>query len=415
MRKIGAAVILALLSGACGRAAGFEGSEPMAVPLKGEVQVQRGERFHALTEATEVAPGDVIRTGDDGQARLDISRNQRIELAPSSALRVGEDQHHRLLQGNLLAEVGRAIAIDANGMAQVLGSRSVFRVDLGLSTRVAVYRGEVRIPGSGLEEPVKQFREVRVPVFRPQQPLDVGAPDHWDVRYLGDAISIGETLMRHQRAMAQQIPSRGNRSVLLDLFPKGLPKGQLRELMASGIRPTELLVAAVVATLVAGQGDDSLQVLRDLLVRIDEGASWVLIVAEWGLGKPVLAALSEISGLLAEILLPAVAPPSSGEGSAPVGDSPGTGVGPGDTSGGGSTPTGGGTTSPPAGGGPIVSPPSGGGNNNGGGGGPQPPPDQPEEPSNPGPGPQPECDLVCQVIDNSPLPGADAPVSLPVA
>ena len=58
-----------------GGCAGSKGPDPVGTltPLGGTVEILRGEAWEAVTESTELAPGDQVQSGEDGSARLQVS------------------------------------------------------------------------------------------------------------------------------------------------------------------------------------------------------------------------------------------------------------------------------------------------------------------------------------------------------
>jgi hypothetical protein len=167
--------------------------------------------------------------------------------------------------------------------------------------------------------------------------LQVDPGDPWDDRLLGDAINVGERLERFQEGVAFQLPRRGGRDAVAAVLPLD-PETALRGLpeRASAGRLSEVLVASVVASAAAparnvAPEDAFGQVmgLRGL------GASWIVVAAEWPLGRSMIATLVEVTSLLTRGLAPAAGPAGLGPGEGASGGFPATGGSSGGGTGGG--------------------------------------------------------------------------------
>jgi hypothetical protein len=131
-------------------------SGPHVADAKGHVEVGRGEPpvWTPAGAGDALAPGDAVRTGDDGRAELDLGRAV-VRLYPNSLLRVpgwdpasGEPDEVDLEHGRSLFDVlrrGRAFEVRTpQVVVAVKGTR--FSVALGDDdAAVAVYRGLVGV------------------------------------------------------------------------------------------------------------------------------------------------------------------------------------------------------------------------------------------------------------------------------
>jgi hypothetical protein len=277
-----------------------------------------------------------VEVDDLGQAVVEL-RGGTLELRDGSAVRIGAVPE--LESGSLLAQAVAPLSVGV-GQVQVHADDSVYRLDRSFALRVGVYNGEVSLPGSGWDGTVGALRQVGVvggTVPRGPVALQVDPGDPWDDRLLGDAINVGERLERFQEGVAFQLPRRGGRDAVAAVLPldpgtalRGLPE------RASAGRLSEVLVASVVASAAAparnvAPEDAFGQVmgLRGL------GASWIVVAAEWPLGRSMIATLVEVTSLLTRGLAPAAGPAGLGPGEGASGGFPATGGSSGGGTGGG--------------------------------------------------------------------------------
>jgi hypothetical protein len=327
MRRIALIVGVALLGGACARAP-EAGSGRVLIPQGGDVQLQRGGEWRAVTEAVSLARGDRVRVGDLGRAFVELPGGT-LELREASALRIGSVPE--LETGSLLARATPALSVGI-GPVQVRAEDAVYRLDRSFSVRVGVYRGEVSLPGSGWDGTVTALRQVGVvggTVPRGPVALQVDTGDPWDDRLLGDAIDVGRRLQRLQGGVSFELPRSGGRELVATALPleprtvfRGLPE------RASVDTLSEVLVASVVAATAAPARHIAPEsAFRQVMALRRIGASWIVVAAEWQLARSVLGTLVQATSLLTREL----SPPAPGNGGATGGG------GTGGSSGGGGT------------------------------------------------------------------------------
>jgi len=187
-------MLAALAAGACARSPDGGADGLRVVPLGGEVRLVHDGDPVLLDEAEDVTPGDVVTTGASGWALVELGVGRSLELAPRAAIRVGGPETAEVIEGSVLARAGEpGLALRA-GDAEILGERTVFRVDRDFSVTLAVYRGQADLPGSGVG-PVPALRQTTVvaggTVPRGPQPLIVRPDDPWDAELLGQFIDLG--------------------------------------------------------------------------------------------------------------------------------------------------------------------------------------------------------------------------------
>jgi hypothetical protein len=388
--RIAPILCVALLAAACARSGGT-GDALRVVPLEGDVFVASDDS--PVTEAEEISPGEVVRTGENGRAVVEFPDGQAAELAPGSRLGVGGPAGAEVLRGQVLFRGTTGLAV-GSGPAQIQGTDGYFRVDRYVGAlRLGVYSGSAAV--QGWDGQVRALEEVGVSagvVPGAPEPLQVDADDRWDGRLLGEAIDLGVKLEDFQRDIrAQLLGARG--LTVADVVPSDFPaRGAERSL--DDLHRAEALVAAMVAFQAARiDGLPLVSVLGDIAGLRERGASWIIVVAAWNLVRDrMIAALARITDLVTGLLVPAVAPagfsPATGGGgstSTGGGGGGGGGASGGSTSGTSSTGTDSGGTSGSGSGG------DGSGSSGGGGG----------EPTGGGSSPAPDCgsQLDCTVQD----------------
>lgn len=409
MRRVTVSVGLVLMMGACGQppstSSGFE-----VLPLEGSVEIFQDGVWKAVSERTPASRGHEVRAGSDGKARIYLPDQQTVELAPEARVRLARPDAAEVLQGSVLAQARVGLGVGV-GDVEVTAANAVFRVDLGLSQRVAVYRGEARVPESGWEEPVRAFQQLGLvggSAPRPPVPLQVDTQDAWDIRMLGEAMDVGLALLQKETGLASQLRSDGSRRAVIDALSRSLPAQTLASLLAD--RPPALVVVAATVAM-AVESEVPTRVLHQILNQRALGASWIVVAGLWDVSRSVLDRLADIVTLIVLRAVPQAASgsplsPSLGIDATGISELiPGTSGGSGGSGGGGSgSRGGGGDPSPPAGGGGGGgggAPPGGGG----GGGpspGPSPSPSPPPSPTpSPSVSPSPTCSdaVACAVQD----------------
>ncbi|HZA27199.1 MAG TPA: hypothetical protein VE915_06070, partial [Actinomycetota bacterium] len=285
-------VAVALLVGACGQGP-VSLSEFELLPLEGTVEVLQGGEWKPVSEKTGVSRGDQVRAGPDGKARIHLPGEQTVELAPEARVRVAGPEAAEVLGGSVLAQARQGLAVALDGL-EVTAADAVFRLDLELSRRLAVYRGEAAVPGSGWDEPVTAFQQLTLvgrSAPRGPVPLQVDTNDRWDVRLLGEAMDVGLALLQQETGLASQLRDQAARKTVFDTLSKALPGENLRSQLAK-LPPAVVVVAATIAMTL----EDALpaEVLDQILDLRALGASWIVVAGLLGVGRSVLATLEDI-------------------------------------------------------------------------------------------------------------------------
>jgi hypothetical protein len=295
-------------------------SDARLVPLSGEISVGREAAGEFVIEREMLlAPGDAVRADVDGWARIVWPDGRIAELAPETSVRLVGSRVIELLAGSVLVRATEFLAVDVAG-TRVEGQDALFRVDRRLSSRIGVYEGRVRLPGSALDDPLEALRQIVLvgdSLSRAQVPLQVDPDDPWDAEILGDAIDVGLGLLRLERGVAAQLPEDQASALraVLGVLPVRTLTALTPDLLAP-LSPSEILLAGAVAGPV---GRGSKAGIRSAFERVAAlrglGASWVVVAADLGLGSRTLERVAFLSGRLADRLRPIVPLPGSPEAS----------------------------------------------------------------------------------------------------
>lgn len=397
-RLVVVSALLALLAAACGRGGG-DGPEFALRALEGGVERHDGRGWQAVSEQTAVSFGDQIRTGSDGWALVTLTADHSIELAPQTTIRLRERSTAELLSGRVLVTAPRSLGIGLEDI-EVRGTGGLFRVDRGFQYQVRVYEGAATIPGSAWDGEVPALREVVVvggSVPRAPRPVSVDPGDRWDERIFASWIDVGLSLDRLEEGLERQLPGQKQRSLIARATPRPIPAEMVETQLRS--RPisqwADVVLAAVVAARTEADGDPP-ALMQGVLSMRDLGGSWIVVAAEYRITEAILAAISQFSGALADLIAGAVAD-ATGQGGGGPGGGAGSGGASGGGSGGGSGSSGGSSGSSGGSSGGSDGDGSGGGGgsgDDGGGGGPGPSPSP--SPSGCAPG-----DVLCELVDDT--------------
>jgi hypothetical protein len=404
VKRIAFVLVVAMFGAGCGRGPVSSRSFEL-LPLEGKVEIFHGDTWSTVSERTSLSSGDQVRSGPDGKARIHLPGQQTVELAPEARVLVTGPEGAEVLEGSVLAQARGGLAVALDGL-EVTASEAVFRLDLGLSRRLAVYRGKAAVPGSGWDDPVTAFQQLTLvgsSAPRGPVPLQVDTNDRWDVRLLGEAMDVGLALLQQETGLASQLRDRSARRTVFQTLAKAIPAGDIRSQLAK-LPPAVVVVAATVAMSLNEDVPD--RVLERILELRALGASWIVVAGLLGVGRSVITALEDLVSFIVAGVNPQAASPvpfisSGGIDIGTIGGlgaSPGTGGGGGAGGGGG----GGGGANPPGGGTPPDGSPPGTGGGTPPTSSPSPDPSPPVQPS-PTPSQQP-----------SPTPSCSDPVSCAV-
>ena len=270
-----------------------------------------------------------------------------------------------LLAGDVLAITGSSdLTVSVGDIGVVV--RGAAQVSRGHSVVVSTYTGSADVTVAGQTLTVPALRQAIVPASGPVPPAPTpvvyDAGDTWDLRYLGDAIALGNELDARSQGFSAQVGPTDGRTA--DFFRRLLdPLAQQPSFtdgsLAGDRPPGETLVGAAIA--VEGTMGTFEERWTEVFAFRDQGASWGLVALDQGVTRSPLVALVD-GGIGRGPSL--IAPPSVGAGSGsgialprPPSGGSGSSSGNGNGSGGDGqsapptdSPT---TTAPPGGGSPL--------------------------------------------------------------
>jgi hypothetical protein len=294
------------------------------------------DRAYVLTVQgrAQLAGGDVLENGEhqldpgeevtvtDGSAVLDLPGS------PSLELRAGRGSHAdsqvrlaatpTLVAGDalVLSQGGEARLRAGSAMATISG---VGRVVRSTGATLAMYRGAARLDALGrtLASPVIAFRQAAVTDTGalPRRPVpltyDRERPDPWDVRYLGDAIDLGDQLERRSRALDRRLsPPAGvvTPSYVRRVLPPLRTAPGFDDGLVAGDRSIgETMVGASIA--LGGPGPVA-ERWRDAFSFRSEGADWGLVAVDQEAQRS--AVFGVLDGVLDDAFASGTSSPRSG-------------------------------------------------------------------------------------------------------
>ncbi len=364
-----AVLALALLFGvACG--GGDDSNEAGRLTVNGRAEVGApGE------DVTEVRGAETVELAErvnvrEGTAVIELSGadDRQIELRAGSDVEFGvvseSDRAVRpaLLAGDVLAVTGSSdLTVSVGDVGVVV--RGAAQVSRGHSVVVSTYTGSADVTVAGQTLTVPALRQAVVPASGPvpaaPTPVVYDAGDTWDLRYLGDAIALGNELDARSQGFSAQLGPTDGRTA--DFFRRLLdPLAQqpsFTDGSLEGERPAgETLVGAAIA--VEGSMGTFEERWTEVFAFRDQGASWGLVALDQGVTRaPLVVVVDGAIGRGPSL----IAPPSGsgGGGGIALPATPSGGNGSGSSSGDGSGDAGQSST-PPADSPTTTAPPGGG-------------------------------------------------------
>jgi hypothetical protein len=323
--------------------------------VRGSAPVDFGQRA-SVREGTAV-----IRLTGEGDRQLELRVGSTVELASADGPGPKRVQP-AVVAGDVLATTGGAeLPLTAGDVSIVV--RGAAQVASGQPIVVTTYTGSAVVSLAGKTVTVPALRQVEVPASGPvpdaPSPAAYDAQDPWDVRYLGDAIALGNELDARSQGFSAQVGPTDGRTAdfyrqLLD--PLADEPAFTTASLSTTRAPGETLVgAAIVAQGTMGPFDER---WTEVFAFRDQGAPWGVVALDQGVARaPLIAMVDDAIGRGPSL----IATPGGSAGSAGSGGSgngsgialprpPGGGNGSGSSSGGGAGGSGGsGGASPPAG------------------------------------------------------------------
>ena len=261
----------------------------------GKVEIHRGNEVIEVGDADEaLEPQDLVVTGSDGDAILNLEEGRTLTVARKSRLRIRSTTMVEAQQGGLLATAEAPMSVLFDDVTARFSSAQ-FRLDRGFgSARAASYRGPVRLESPG--EPRVTLRGLfQVDVAAgdlPQSsvPYQLSFRDPWDKQHLGDVVDLTQTLDQLATGFERQV---GNTRPGLDYF-SDLSSGNvsfMRPYMSRSV--ADLLVAFTIAD--NAPGGSMKRSFRAAFDYLDDGASYgVAATILKAKSSPLVAQLEEL-------------------------------------------------------------------------------------------------------------------------
>ena len=282
--RVGALVcLLAIAAASCtNHHHGAAGSSMSLQMSSGSAVIAGGGSTRTVTDRAGLDTGYRVTVAPGGLAVLSLGSGRVFELTEGEALITGEDRV-QLVRGNALGELSAPGEIDIEGM-KVVSTSGTFRVQSGLSSRVDVYLGGVRmiVPGASLTVPA--YREaVAVAGLLPRsaQPLQITAGgDVWDQRFLRDAIDLDTRLANFGGGLDAQLGSATG----LQFFRLAVPDSAEVDYVAPFFTQprSDVLIGLVIAQgATAGNRADPQSVFDQIMGLWLAGESWGTLAMEY--------------------------------------------------------------------------------------------------------------------------------------
>lgn len=221
-RWTAAIAILFIIMGGC--SIGRDRNAPMRLEvLRGTAQLSREGKTSTIRRSAAIQVGDRISLRGSALAELRLVAGRGFELSAAEVTVTGLAALS-LIRGELLADVSSPTKIVTDGL-QISATRSAFRIDKALSTRLGVYateRGVEARSGAG-RVLVARLRQTIVAGGIPDvaKPLRLSSTDRWDRRYLQEAIDLDERLINFGRGLEAQLGDLAGAAFFQQVSPTG--------------------------------------------------------------------------------------------------------------------------------------------------------------------------------------------------
>lgn len=291
-------VLVALLAGSTLLAAGCTrggkdspSAEPMFLEiLEGSARVIHDDESRVIDKEGSVDIGDRVVMSGRGIGRLTLKEGVTFELAGAHVHLDGE-RKLTLDRGRVLAVAEGPVAVDTD-RGRIYSEKGVFRVERGLSIRVAVYEGLANIEAGDQPltvEPLKQADLAVGELDRKTVYRTIDATDRWDLRYLKNAIDVDARLLSLSKGLEAQLGNRNGMEFYRQVLPTNFPVSQIQDKLAES--RTDVLVGSLIAYEAAVDEANREQVFADVFQMRRDGASWGLIAHRYGVAQSVLFSL----------------------------------------------------------------------------------------------------------------------------
>jgi hypothetical protein len=259
----------------------------------GTVTIQRGEETLTTTDEEDIAPGDVIATGEDSQAELRLQGDRRLFLGSFARIRILGPGGVESQDGSIVADTEDPLKVSmGDTIARARGRRTIFRVDRDSgATRAGVYRGVIDLaaPGStGLElDALWQTTVVADRLYR-AEPYRLRQQDSLDQLFLDDLVELEGILQTNRDGYIGEIAGTAPTLAYFDSLVKG-DVGFLRD-YAGKLSPKRPAYTAdvMIGLFLAKSAPGSLhRSFDETFGYFEQGASWGVTAGLLGLDKKV--------------------------------------------------------------------------------------------------------------------------------
>lgn len=277
-----------LVAGGCD--GGGDRGETVAHVIRGDfVEVGVDDGWVAAEVGDPIPAGARVRTGDD-EARVELDSGE-VWLAPQAAATLTDDRVEVLRGEVLIVSDGD---LDVRWTDVEVTGEGAYRLTPGISPRLGVYRGEVRVSRPSETRRVPSLRETalsgrRLPAVA--RPLTYRHDDPWDRFYLRDAIAFDGEADRLIRGLTLEY---GEDPRPADFYADfAAAPAQTVPVLAGGYRdrtgerlgpPGEALLVLFLAESAAAADTPEAMVAatREAVELRSAGARWGLVAAELG-------------------------------------------------------------------------------------------------------------------------------------
>jgi hypothetical protein len=301
--------LLGLVAVACLVPTGCSDDEPAAgearLEVDGQAIVERSDGDEEIVEDdTDLRTGDRVEL-TEGTGRMVLRGGVRMELRPG----LGDAADTMVLMGDVPELEAGDLLVNAPGSAELSAAGSTLvieegaaRVSRALGLGVAAYDGVVHLDSAGVERTIPALREMRVAALgrapRLPRPLDYGADDPWDRRFLGTWIDLGRTLEALANGYTQNLnPGEGRTPGFFRLVLPGLDDEDEfgAELIDLDRAPGETLIGAAITEM--GSKGEFGERWSSVFGFRDDGAEWGLVALDQEVaGTPLLGTIEEAVG-----------------------------------------------------------------------------------------------------------------------
>ena len=291
-----AALIVAALATPFG---GGIGGTDFGQLVHGPLEVRTSEGWAGLADGAAVPTDRLVRAAGE-EVRIAVGGTE-LTLADGAELATDRDVPE-LLRGSLLVDTDRVWTVRL-GAARVEG-RGEWRLDTGVASRVATYRGRVELDDGAREVSLPRYRQVPVrngALEDGRRPLRYLVGDAWDERLLAAAFAVDRLAVRLVDSLARSHGEQPRSPEFYAAFASvdGVVEETLDALAATEEDgrfgpPAEVLLGVAVADALARGAELELDAATDRLIDLRRaGATWGLVLVEHDLTTADLRAAAD--------------------------------------------------------------------------------------------------------------------------